>query len=331
MLIFRADDASTTAESNWIARSTASGVTYATDFRSTADFQSASNTSGGRGKWGSDGGIGQAGYEALVVRDTTDGITGGACLRLDSPIDGTSAGAAWICSMNPTWTNKSQSFGSTPFYISFRHKVPASRLTIQPGTNNGQSDGQKMSIFAGYDPVDPRNGSLTHMGPVHVVQNVNWREYPNVYRYDENGVASGFGETYYPPLNSFIMQNAIDRGSQFTDADRYCILNDSHSCFMYYPGEWVTYKYRFHMVTFNSAAGTGNEFDMWAARAGATSWTHVYSQTNFGLLPPDPGWTGINGVWLTGFETNRVGGSVATYALYDQLIISTQDIALPSP
>lgn len=328
--ILLADDATVTAESDWIARSTAAGVTQKTDFRLAADFVTASSSSGGRGKWGSDGGIGQAGYEALVVRDTTDGVTGGACLRLDAPLDGSSAGAAWICSMNPAWTNKSQSFGSTPFYISFRYKIPSSRLTPQPGVGSGGlSDGPKMVIFAGYDPVDPRNGSITHMGPVHVVQNNNWRQYPQVYHYDENNSAFPFGEEYYAPLGSYKIQNAIDRGSQFTDADRYCILSDPRSCFTYFPGEWVTYKYRFKMVTFGSSAGTGNEFDMWAARPGATSWTHLYSQTAFGLLPPDPGWTGVNGVWLTGFETNRVGGSVATFAMYDQLIVSTQDIALP--
>lgn len=328
---FRASDGgSAAAEADWLARSTAAGVLYATDFRDLNDFVTASSSSGGRGKWGADGGLGQAAHEACVVQDTSDGITGGACLRIDNPLDNRGSQAAWICSMNPAWTTKTQGMGTTAFWVQWRHKIPSSRLVQQPGVGiGGLSDGPKMINFAAYDPQDPRNGSRSNTTFEHVIQHVNWRTYPQAYRRTSSGSYVGFGEEPYSPTSTFKMQNAIDRGAQFTHADRFCLLNDPHSCFLYVADVWTTYMARIRVATYDGTAG--NEFDLWAAPQGASSWTHLYTQQNHNVGAFSDGFTGgFNGCWLLLYETNRTNpGSVVTHQLWDQLIVSTQEIALP--
>jgi hypothetical protein len=315
------------AEADWIARSTAAGVTFATDFRDASDFSTTNR------KWAP--GMNST-VLARVVQDTTDGITGGACLRIDTIADAASDGAAWYAPLNSAWTAKTQGFGSTPFWIQFRFKVPSSRLELSETGENQK--GWKFANIAHYAPEDPPNQSASNRNDEHVLQDTNQRGFPQAYRRDWVGSFESFIEQF-GESSEFLLQNAVDRGSPGTNCERYCLTNcwtispweegAYPGCFKWTANEWVTCMVRIKVATYGTEVGTGNEFDFWYARYNATEWTHLMSFTDHSVGDPDEFTGGLNGIWLSTFETNRVGG-IATHQKWDQLIVSTQEIALPA-
>lgn len=312
------------ALADWIARSTAPGVTYATDFSGPTDFVLASTNGGHVFGDNMDPSI-----LALVVKDTTDGLTNGCCLRIDTPANTGANSAAWMYPLNSAWTSNSQSFGSAEFYICFRFKIPASRLTL---SNTGSNQkGWKWANFAQYSPTNTVSQSFSNSLAEHVLQDTDQLGLPQAYHRDE--FAS------FPPFHGFAggqitLQTAIDKGAGFSGGNRYCHYpSGTPACVFWTPDEWVTFKVRMKIVTYNGSAG--NEFDVWYARKDATSWEHLFIDRNYSVGNPNSngggaaGFTGINGGHFLTYETNRINGA-ATHHKYDQLIVSTQDIALPA-
>jgi hypothetical protein len=76
-------------------------------------------------------------------------------------------------------------------------------------------------------------------------------------------------------------------------------------------------------------AGTGNEIDIYVAFPGDTDWRHLYDNRNFRIGSDSALPNGINGVWFLPFDTGRTGAAFDTWQRYDQLIVSTQPIAVP--
>ena len=188
-----------TPEQDWINRSTAAGVTYSQDFRTDAIV-----TNGKYRNGVTQGNISQI---TNVYRDASDGIsgTGGYCLRIDHPANVGDDPGAWMCTMNPSWTTKTQGMGTTRFYIQYRLKIPTSRITL---TANG--GGWKNMNLATYDPQNYYNGSLSNVLFEHVLQDVEYRGVPHAYRRDAATNYTGF-ETLFGGAN-FRLQNALDNG-----------------------------------------------------------------------------------------------------------------------
>lgn len=308
---------------DWNARKNAAGVTFATDFSGAGDFVLAS-TNGGH--------IFAPGMNptllANVTKDTTEGLTNGCCLRITTPAAMGTNGASYMYPLNAAWTSNSQSFGlNTEWFISFRFKIPASRLVL---TNcGGNQRGWKWMNLAQYSPTNTSAQSFSNTTAEIVMQDTNALGIPQMYHQD--GAS-------FPPFQGFAggqitLQPAIDKGSGFSGGNRYCQYPGGTPACMYFPtDEWVTFKIRYKIGTYNGS--TGNEMDMWMARWQDSSWTQLFAERNFTLGDPNSsggGFTGLNGGHLLNYETNRINSTVDTYVLYDQLIVSTQDIALPQP
>jgi hypothetical protein len=311
-----------TAQADWVARSTAPGVTFASDFSGANDFVLAS-TNGGHVFAGNMDPI----VLARVVKDTTDGLTNGCCLRIDTPASEGANSASWMFPLNSAWTTNAQSFGTSAFYIQFRFKIPASRLTLS--NCGGNQRGWKWANFAQYSPTNTVAQSFSNSTAEHVLQDT-----------DQRGLWQAYHRTVggnFPPFNGFeggqiTLQTAVDKGAAFSGGDRYCWYpNGTPACSFCDVDEWVTFKLRFRFANgYNTSTGT--EFDLWYARKDATAWTYLFNDRNYEVGSPDSnggGFTGINGGHLLTYETNRISGA-ATWHKYDQVIVSTQDIALPA-
>lgn len=309
------------ALSDWIARSTGAGVTYACDFSGPNDFVLAS-TNGGHVFAG---GM-SAPVLARVVKDTTDGLTNGCCLRIDTPAAVGTNSAAWIFSFNPAWTLNNQDFGSAEWYIFFRFKIPASRLVLS--NCGGAQRAWKWLNIAQYSPEDTDSQSFSNTLAEHVLQDSEQSGFPRAYHRDIGGNFPPFEIQVGP--SDFAKQTAIDKGSGFSGGDRYCLANGTPACVYFPVDEWMSFKVRLKLV-YNGT--TGNEFDVWYAGYNATSWTQLFNDRDYSVGDPNSsggGFTGLTGGHFLTFESNRIDSTVDTHQKWDQLIVSTQDIALPA-
>lgn len=311
-------------QADWIARSTAAGVLYATDFSNNAvDFHQTNHVFGGNF------GPGIAYWKSLVTQYTGDSRLP-YCMRISSPASTGANGASWIASLNPAWTSKTQGMGSTEFWLSFRFKVPSSRLIPRVG------DGFKVVNVSAYDPADPQS-SISHTNFEHVLQNIQWKNIPVMYRDTTGSGDVSPGQTLFQVSgpNGLTIQD-IDRGSGATANDQFCLYNGgawpTAGCWTWYPGEWVALRMRFKIAAYGATGTTGNEFDLDGCREGGSGWTPIYQQRNYSLGDLSDGYSGgICGVQLPAYETSYDNsGSTDTEQYYGQLIVSLSAIAAPA-
>lgn len=311
---------------DWIARSTATGVTFASDFSGPNDFVLASTNGGHVFATGMN-----APDLALVVKDLTDGITNGCCLRFDKPAATTKGATDWMFPLNSAWTDNTQSFGvGSEFWIQFRFKIPASRLVL--ADCGGNQRGWKWFNLAAYSPTNTVAQSPSNIPCEIVLQDSDQSGMPQAYHQD--GVSFPTFSGTSPDDGEPLLQPAIDRGASFFGPNRYCEYpagGGGTACFFWPVEEWMTFDMRVKVGTFGGS--TGNEFDLWVARRGDTSRLQLIAARGFTLGIPDSGsgfgFTGYNGGHLLNYETNRLSDSVDTQVKYDQVIVSTQAIALP--
>lgn len=308
---------------DWQARGTegTNGVTFACDFSGASDFVTAA-TNGGHVFAG---GMSPA-ILARVVKDTSDGLTNGCCLRIDTPADAGANTAAWMFPFARNYTSNASNIGNE-FYIQFRFKIPASRLSLS--NCGGLQRGWKWMNIAQYSITDTDSQSFSNTQAEHVLQDTNQRGFPQAYHNPGFEPFQGFAG------GQITLQTAIDRGLPNTGGDRYCHYPDgTAACEDFVTDEWVTFMVRIKVATYSGS--TGNEFDLWYARRYATSWTQLFNDRNYAIGSPNSsggGFTHINGGHFLTYETNRVAtatGNVATHHKYDQVIVSTQPIALPA-
>lgn len=313
-----ANKTTSSAQADWLARSTQQDVRYATDFSGPNDFVRTTT----------DGGHVHNDPNNWVVKDTTDGLTNGCCLRIDSPASNSTGTHSWTAPLSSAWTLNSQHHGlGVPFWIQFRFKIPSSRLV--PSNVSGQR-GWKLLNVAQYANQDTDSFSFSNSQAEHVLQDTD--EFGLLQAYHNPGF-EGFYGTAGGQLS---LQNSIDRGVLFTGGSRYCWWNSGDptlACEFWTPGEWVTIMLRIKPSSYSGVANASNEFTVWYARKDATSWTQIMHHTNYAIGSPNSeggGFQGINGLHFSNFETNRVSGQVDTHHKYDQLIVSLSPIALPA-
>jgi hypothetical protein len=291
---------------DWINRSTAAGVTQARRFTTSTDVTNYRH------------GDSQA---ANVVFQAGGGIIGDGCLRINVPsTDGANSGA-WRAPVIAGMADGA-GFGSAEWFVQFRVKLGPGRLT--PSVSGG---GFKICNMSEYIPSSP-NSSRSHASNEIVLNNQNW--YGILTSYREHPVS---GPTLLDRTdgNGIHLQTAVDHGSGSPN-DRYCLYDSgdaSAGCWFFAEQQWFTVLMRIKIADYGGT-GTGNEFDLWVARDGETTYTQLQDVRNFrigadGALP-----NGINGVWFLPYDTNRDSASYTTWHEYDQLIVSTQPIACPA-
>jgi len=311
------------AEADWQARSTAPGVTYANDFRDPTRVTPFFFANLGDPVLG------------FISLDTTDGVTGGGCLRIITPTTYSGANSAvFRHPLNSAWTQNSQSFGNTPFWFSWRMKINAGRLV--PSTPGA---GWKYYNLAQFSVSDGGASGQSNTTAEIVGQDTYQRGFPQAYHQDGNSYPP-FEESFSWPgdTTDFKEQNAVDNdptGSLGLDyPNRFCLYSTSGmsppfpGCWKWAVEEWMAFKVRVVFGTYGGSAG--NQFDMWAAHKDATQWTHTHSFQNFTLGVPQSGYSGSNGLHWHIYETGRVSSTQDATVKWDQIIVSTNDIALPA-
>lgn len=294
------------SDADWTARSTAAGVIKALRFTASSTVTNNAHANGTEGN---------------VTWDTTDGIIGDGCLKIYVDSSSATDPGSWRVSLNDAWVTDNQGFGATPFFVQYRVKLGPNRLTATAGPGNGF----KMMNLAEYKPTSP-NSSQSNTSNEVVLQNSNYRGIMEAYRQD----GSGFPDFSVSDGNGLHLQPAVDNGSGAPN-DRYCLWTDpgaSAGCWELPVGEWFTVYIRLELPSLGGTAG--NKFDMYAARDGETSYTHLFNNTEFligtgGIYTPN----GLNGIWFLPYDTNRTSASYHTWHKYDQLIVSSQAIACP--
>lgn len=306
---FDADDAYTSAQADWVARSTATGVIQAFDFRDAADVS-----------YPATGGRGVATVPANVSRYTGDGVTGGACLRIDIPASSGTDPGSWKCFLSSAWnaldiTTPQYGVGlnTTAFYVQYRLKFDENWLVLASGSGG---EGKKASIvstaFTSNEPFE------------HVIQDIQALNIVRAYHQDGSSFVQ-FSSTVGGQIS---YQNQVGVDPPTGDYCHYGTGPTYPNCYRFTPNVWMCFLQRIEVPTYGGSSG--NKYDLWAWKPGETGYTHLMSHTNYTVGSKGAYTQGFNGLWLTPYTSGRTSSTVNSYALYDQVIVSTSAIAVPT-
>lgn len=301
---------SVTALQDWNNRSTAAGVVQAKRFAVTTDVTAWTHNDGTQG---------------FCSLDTTDGIMGNGCLKITIPATQDNATGQWRVPLNASWVTDGQGFGATEFWVQYRIKLGPNRLLHSNG-----GGGFKVANTAGFIPSSP-GSSQSHTGHEIVIGN-GFNQQGILYAYREHPVSGTTPFETSDGNGDIHLQTAVDNGSGIVDKfARYCLYqsgNASSGCWRYTEQQWITIDYRIKIPSYGGN-GVGNEIDIWATRDGETTRTLLYNNRNFVIGSDSSYPLGVNGIWFLNYDTNRTSGAADTWFKYDQLIVSTQSIAIP--
>jgi hypothetical protein len=267
------------------------------------------------------------------------GSTGGA-IRFDVyNADGSDSGNwfRYLCDDQSLFGN------GEDYYVQFRYYADEGLWRYKaPGGN-----GSKMVILSHISASNQPNEV--------VIQNLEYRAFPQLYWQDGSTFVNGF-EGRSTPCNgaNFSMQNEIDDGSPSSPstcleyANRYGpiydygtgsdvptandITTEGHprseatGAGVEWPtNEWITVKLH---VTIGTLGTESSRVEIWIAQDGAASVkTHDFQNVKLGTAN-----SGHNAIWLLPYDTGRatMTKNVDTFAVYDEVIVSTSDIADPT-
>lgn len=308
---------SNASDSDWTARSTATGVLRANSFDTTGDYTAgifADSKAGNVTRYSGDSSIsGKSHCLNFAILDA-DGENNGAWtfdIASDSRIFG------------PAQTYKQ-------YYIQWREKAPSAAVyTAYPGSggSGAYADGQKHIILS--------HISASHTNNEVVIADSRQMGGPTLY-WDANGTITT-DWPYVSALNDYRMQSAVDNGgSAATYADclvRYGLMAHygiadnigtpdlPQGGFYYLPDEWMTFEIRVDFTGGFSAVIV----EVWCAHAGEAP-VKINSETI--SVGTDNG--GHRTAWFLPFNTNRTSnGGFDTYRRVDAIITSLSPINFP--
>jgi hypothetical protein len=333
-----------TGQADWLARSTAAGVTFATSFDTYAETEAQSWRNQGTPR----------SPDPNTSRDMTGGVDGGPCMRMDIPITTAEYGSypdktpypSWRNTLNRSWTQQSQGFGNSEFYVQFRFKFGAGFLTLS--NRGGKAGGPKIALLGNYNTPTPANSAAqpNYQIGYALYSEDTYAAYSNIC---QPIVRQGDGVTSLSYLN--LASEVSLGGSQYNQHPAqkstdpyYCTLDYAKAstgqvpflrttCFTWDEGIWYTLYQRVKIASYGGS--TGNELDVFVHKQGMANFAQLFASRDFPIGPTNTSgsvgdWSGgFSGLWLTPFETNRIRGNVTAYILYDQVIVSTRPIAVP--
>ncbi len=311
--------------SNWEARSTAAGVLMATRFDSASEVNNWVQTDS---------------TQDHVSWEQNNVASGNGALRMDIlKTDGAASGSwrRWLSNDKREFTQGDE------FYVSYRQYFPSYFVTHR--FKNG--GGWKQSIISrnasqmNGESVPGETGS-NQLNEI-VLVNGGYRGLVQGYNRNTNGAYPGFqvGASTACSGSDFIYQNAVDRGPQNVgsacenDRARYGGLysygantgvpDPLTGAFTYQQNEWLSFKVWVKLGS--QGTGTANSaVKVWAAREGE-EWDLIVDRSNLDLGAGPP----HNTLWLLPYDTGKTADSTRqdTYTLYDEVIVSLNDIAPP--
>lgn len=352
----------TLAEADWQTRISGIGVVWYHDFRS-SDEVDAFRWLGGVGN---DPDSSDATRSDMCRHNTSDGITGGGCLEIVrkagttdgaewwrpfSPMDtgsgktvndpganGTIAVQAWSPTQGGAQTNSWRDgyYGhpsidgdngvtqdGNEYWLQFRVKIDPNRPTYQT------SDGGKLIYLTRTDL------SLTSQEVVveALETGADGLNYFSMYRSGSPPL-----EADAPGISTHGNQPGVEGG---VIGDGVCRFDDNGgrlgNCWVWPTDEWVTVM--FHIIPGTNSGGelpsaptvpTGNNdttIEVKVAESGASSWATIWNQSNADL--PFQTYPGQNALIISSY-LNGINVTSDLSTKFDQLIFSTQEIALPA-
>ena len=312
-------------DSDWLARSTGSGVLMATRFDTEAEVTDhLFDRTGGR--------FPDANH---VSWQQFGQASGNGALRFDVLKTDTSQSGQWWRYLSDD--QREFRTGDT-VYVQYRAYFPAYYATHQ-FLVSAQS-GWKVNIISSHVQSN-RLYEIVH-------ENIAHRGHVQAYHRDTGGDYPPMDVGISTPCNpyDFVHQNAIDRTPGVTPStclqarQKYGGLysyngppfpDPETGAFIYYPDEWLTFLQKITYGTF----GTGTEdthFEMWAAREADTSYTKLIDRMiDLGAANEDGPYNYPDAIWFLPYDTRRLADPTRqdTYTLRDELIVSTDFIPAP--
>ncbi|MEM7082075.1 MAG: choice-of-anchor U domain-containing protein [Pseudomonadota bacterium] len=315
-------------ESDWEARSTAPGVLMATRFDASGDVHNWKHLDNSQDnvKW-----------------ETNNVASGNGALRMDILKTDGAASGSWR-----RWLSEDQRefVEGDEFYVAYRQYFPAYFATH---VFNG-GGGWKQSIISrnayemnGVNQDCQTNECGSNQLNEVVLHNNRYRGIVQGYNRNSNGAYPSWEVSAATACSStdFRHQNAVDRGPQSVgnacenDRARYGGLYSYGSgtgtpdpltgAFIYYPNEWISFKT--YVKLGSQGTGTANtHVKVWAAREGG-DWDLIIDRDNIDL----GNGPAHNALWLLPYDTGKQPDASRqdTYTLYDEVIVSLNDIAAP--
>jgi hypothetical protein len=266
-------------------------------------------------------------YTTAPVIDSTVFSNGTGSLKFTIPANGSAGASGYFYAEFTKLLSSPILFGAnTDFYVQFRQRFDPVLLNTRFG-----GDGWKQAIVGSGDIVGKRYYTCSDLELV--IENVYYRGLPSAY----NSCKGGGSPTH--PIAFADMWTSDPAGTMWTEAgpyiqpgrpSPYCKNNAGYfnpgDCIGYFANEWMTFQEHFTLGDLVNGEWQGH-FTLKVAREGQDGVVAIDMPWNFTAS----GAQQYGKVILTPYDTNRSGGSVDTYTWYDDLIISTQPIAMLYP
>lgn len=302
------------------------------------------------GTWGENSGI-MPGTNSTPTLDpiVKAGSSGSSLKYTVSSSSANSAGSYFTNFSNDLQT---QFDSGQVFYVQWRQRFDNQFITMDLG-QFGNGGWKQVIIGAGDKPGCTKSTSISIdsggfcanscTALETVVQNTYHQGFPIMYNScsgsssTQNGTSPG-GTAPYTPFSErygtydFKLQNAMPAP--------YCLYSQSKvnrfppngNCFGYFANEWITYKVKITIGTRTNDYFKGSHVDLWASREGQPPMRLF--DWNWDLAAGSPVQILKYGkIWLLPYNSNNNGNNSASVPAantwYDELIISTKDIADP--
>lgn len=339
-------------DSDWDSRSTAPGVLLATNFDVKADVSDWIHDRSGN--IFTDSVTNVSWYESRKM-------SGGGSMRIDIYASDDASSGQWVRWINKGWDDGTFKQGfktGDEFYVQVSMYHPASYVNQQLQTRRNGLTQTKILIVSNYWQSNRLYELVTHELPDRIITG---------YNRDSNHAYSGWDE---PVMDGrcgmtpdFIYQPAIDLGPQDIGTScenmraQYGGLNSYRSrqnaidglpdplspAVVVEADQWQTLLLNVKVGTFNRPSRLGGKrvrdthIRLWVANAGEN---YILLKDGFVDLGSEGGGTGAeanayNAIWLMTYGTQRmpfkgVPTRADTYVLYDELIVSTRMIPVPT-
>ncbi|MGE0764553.1 MAG: hypothetical protein AB7N80_14855 [Bdellovibrionales bacterium] len=326
---------------DFAARCAAPGVVKCVGFDQASDIA---------GTFGENSGIFSGSNNAPQL-DTAVRASGNSSLRFTVTTSSASSGGSYFTNFSSDLQTQFDS-GQT-FYVQWRQRFDTQYATMNLGSF-GNGGWKQVIVGSGDKPGCTKSNSLTidsggfctsSCTPLEtVVQNTYHRGFPVMYNScsgsssTQNGKYAGGTGPYVPfeePFNGFDfkLQNAMPAP--------YCLYSQGATnsyfppkgnCFGYAANEWMTFKMRIVIGTRTNDYFKGSHVDLWVSRQGQAP-AHVFNWNWDLAAGPAAQNLKFGKIWLLTYNSNNAGNNNApvptAQTWYDDLIISTQDIADP--
>ena len=329
-----------TGGSSWEERSTAPGVLMATRFDTEADVTNwlAGST------------------QDHVSWDQQGQASGNGCLRMDILAADYAASGDWS-----RWLSDDEREFTTgdEFYVSFRQYIPHyyAQHQFAGGAGWKQSIISRHAASMNGVPQQPPYGS-NQLYEI-VLVNGSYRSLPQGYNRNAAGQFRSWEESSANACSQsdFRFQAAIDHGGpESTCAEVWARYGGLYSYYSqqgapdgrpnpnggevpYDADEWMAFKIRVGVGTFETSGDPGSWandtlIQVWTARDGDEDWTLIHDKDpangNGVAIGEDQGGA-YDALWLLPYDTDKQPDPSRedTYTLYDEVIVSEQDIATP--